>query len=57
MYNGTLNNTVKPALRGHIWDIEKVVFQDRLPLKRGSIHMKFSIMGQEKGDLSTQVTA
>jgi len=26
-------------------------------LKRGSIHMKFSITGQEKGDLLIQVTA
>jgi hypothetical protein len=28
-----------------------------LPLKRGSINMKFSITGQEKGDLSIQLTA
>jgi hypothetical protein len=35
-------HTVKPVLRGHIWDKEKVSFQDRWPLKRGSIHMKFS---------------
>jgi hypothetical protein len=26
------------------------------PLKRGSIHMKFSMAGQEKGDLLIQVT-
>jgi hypothetical protein len=26
-------------------------------LKKGSIHMKFSITGQEKSDLLTQVTA
>jgi hypothetical protein len=31
--------------------------KDRLPLKRGSIHMKFSMKGQEKGDLLRQVTA
>jgi hypothetical protein len=49
--------TVKPVLRGHLWNKEKVVFQDRLPLKRGSIHMKFSMTGQEKGDLLIQVTA
>jgi len=48
MFNGTLNNTVKPALTGHLWDIEKVVFQGRWPLKRGSIHMNFFMMGQEK---------
>ena len=27
------------------------------PLKRGSIHMKFSMTGHEKGDLLIQVTA
>ena len=27
------------------------------PLKRGSIHMKLSMTGQEKGDLLIQVTA
>jgi len=26
-------------------------------IKRGSIHMKFSMTGQEKGDLLIQVTA
>ena len=40
---------VKPVLRGHLWD--------RWPLKRGSIHMKFSMSGQEKCDLLIQVTA
>jgi hypothetical protein len=41
-----------------IWDNNfKVVFQDRWPLKRGSIHMIFSMTGQEKGDLLKQVTA
>ena len=30
---------------------------DRCPLKRGSIHLKCSMKGQEKGDLSIQVTA
>jgi hypothetical protein len=48
---------VKPVLRGHLWDKEKVVFQDSWPLKRGSIHMKYSMIGQEKGDPLTQVTA
>ena len=43
--------TVKPVLRGHIWDKEKVVFRDRWPL------MKFSMTGQEKGDLLIQVAA
>jgi len=31
--------TVKPVLKGHLWDKEKVVIQDRWPFKRGSIHM------------------
>ena len=53
----TWKNTVKPVLRGHFWDKEKMVFQDRWPLKRGSIHMKFFMIGQEKGDLLIQVTA
>ena len=43
--------TVKPVLRGHLWDKEKVVFKDRWSLKTGSIHIKFSMTGQEKGDL------
>jgi hypothetical protein len=30
---------------------------DRWPLKRGSIHLKFSMTGQDKGDLLIQVTA
>jgi len=47
---------VKPVLRGHIWDKENVVLQYRWPLKGGSIHMKFSMTGQEKCDLLIQVT-
>ena len=50
-------NTVKPVLRGHIKDKEKVTLQDRWPLKRGSIDMKFSMIVEEKGDLLIQVTA
>jgi len=39
--------TVKPVLRGHdLWDKAKVVFYDRWPIKRGSIHMKSSMTGQ-----------
>ena len=41
--------TVKPVLRGHLWDKEKVVFQDGWHLKRGSYHKQFSMTGQEKG--------
>jgi hypothetical protein len=47
----------KDVLRGHLWDTENVVFEDRWPLKRGSIHMKFCMTGQEKGDLLRHVTA
>jgi hypothetical protein len=45
--------SVKPVLRGQLWDKEKV----RWPLKRGSIYMKCSMTGQEKGDILIQVTA
>ena len=48
---------VKPVLGGHIWDKEKVAFQDMWPLQRGLIHKKFSMTGEEKGDLLIQVTA
>jgi len=44
-------NTVKPVLRGHLWDKERVALYDRWPFKRGSVHMKFSMKGQENGDL------
>ena len=50
-------DTDKPVLRGHLWDKGKVALWDRLLLKRGLIHMKFSMTGQEKGDLLIQVTA
>ena len=40
--------TVKPVLRGHLWDKGKVVFSDRWHLKRGSIHMIFFMTGQDK---------
>jgi hypothetical protein len=43
--------TVKPVLRGHHCD------KDRWPHKRGSIHMKFSMTGQEKCDILIQVAA
>ena len=48
---------VKPVLRRHLWDKEKVVLQEKWSLKRGSIHMKFTMTGQEKGELLIQVTA
>jgi hypothetical protein len=49
--------TVKPVLRGQMWDKEKVTFYDRRPLKRGSIHMNFSMKGQENIDILMEVTA
>ena len=48
-------STVKPILRGHLLNKEKVTLLDRLPLKRGSVRMKFS--GKEKGDLLILMTA
>ena len=49
--------TVKPVLRGHLWVKEKVIVLDKGPLKRGSIHMKFTMKGQENYDILIQVTA
>ena len=40
-------STVKPVLKGHIWDKVKMALYDRGPLRRGSIHMKFTMTGQE----------
>jgi hypothetical protein len=51
----TQSSTVKPILRGHLLNKEKVTLLDRLPLKRGSVRMKFS--GKEKGDLLILMTA
>jgi len=51
--------TVKPVFRGHLRDKEKsdLIRQVRWSLERGSIIMKFSRTGQEKGDLLIQVTS
>jgi len=48
---------VKPVLRGHLWNKEMVALWNMWPLKRGSIHMKSCMTGQEKGDPLIQVTA
>jgi len=40
--------TLKPVLRGHLWKKEKWSFLTGYLLKRGSIHMKFVMTGQEK---------
>jgi hypothetical protein len=50
------HTTVKPVLRGLLWDKEKVTFSDRWPLNRCSIHKKLSTTEQEKGDILIQVT-
>ena len=39
--------TVEPVLRGHLWYKLKI----NRPYKTGSIYIKFSMTGQEKGDL------
>ena len=49
-------STIKPVLRGHLLDKEKVTLLDRWPLKRGSIHLVFSMTEKEKGDLLILVT-
>jgi hypothetical protein len=55
--NTQFNCTVRPVLRGHHCDKEIVALLDRWPLKRGSINIKCSMTGQEKGGLLIQVTA
>ena len=47
--------TVKPVLRGHLWEKEKVAFKTGVLSKEIKIYMKFSMTGQEKGDLLIQV--
>ena len=54
--------TVKPVLRGHLWSKEKVTSEDRWPLKRDSIYMKFSDRTRKRwpfntGDCLLEVTA
>jgi hypothetical protein len=41
------NNIVKSVLRGHLWDKEILALPYRGPFKRGSIHMKFSMTGNQ----------
>jgi hypothetical protein len=50
-------NTVKPVLRGHLWEKEKNgISRQRWPLNRGSIYIIFYMTGEEQCDLSIQVT-
>jgi hypothetical protein len=53
----TLYYTTKHVLRGLHLDEEKQALKDRRPLKRGPVHIKFSMTRLEKGDLLIQVTA
>ena len=57
-----LYGTIKPVLRGHLWDKEKLSLEDMWPLNSGSIDMKFSMTGQKRwplntGDCLTEVTS
>ena len=42
---------VKPVLKVTYEKWKKVLWYDRWPLKKGSVHMKFFMTGQEKGGL------
>jgi hypothetical protein len=55
--NLLLRITGKPVLRGHLWDKEKCFFKTGDLSNRGSMHMNFSMTGQDKVDLLIQVTA
>ena len=55
--NLLLRITGKPVLRGHLWDKEKCFFKRGDLSNRGSMHMNFSMTGQDKVDLLIQVTA
>jgi hypothetical protein len=53
----TKQNTVKPVLRGHLWNKEKWPYKICDLLKEVQFIMIFSVTGQEKGDILIQVTA
>jgi hypothetical protein len=42
--------TIKPVLRGHLWDKEKMSLEDMWPLNSGSIDLNF-LWQDKKGDL------
>jgi len=53
---------VKPVLKGHLWDKEKVIIQDRWPLKSGYSYEIFHDMTRKMwpfntGDCLIEVTA
>jgi hypothetical protein len=47
--------TVKPILRGHLWNKEKWPYKTGDPLKE--VQFIWNFLGQEKGDLLMQVNA
>jgi hypothetical protein len=55
-------SVVKSVLRSHLWEIKNGLLRRTGDLKKGSIHMKFSMTGQDKsglfntGDCLIQVT-
>ena len=55
-HNQNYTNTVKHVLRGHFCDKENEPYKTGSLLKEANFIWKFSIKGQEKGDLSVQVT-
>jgi hypothetical protein len=50
-------NTVKPVLRCHFWNKEKVAYKKGDLLKEVQFILKLSMTDQEKDDLLIQVTA
>ena len=56
VHDQNYTNTVKPVLRGHFCDKENEPYKTGDLLKEVHFIWKFSIKGQEKGDLSIQVT-
>ena len=57
MYKIQYTCTVKPVLRGHIWDKEKCFFKTGDLLKEVQAILIFSMTEQAKGDLILQVAA
>jgi hypothetical protein len=47
-YSKIIAYTVKPVLRGHLWDKEKVSLQGRRLPKRGSVHRNFQSHDKKK---------
>lgn len=50
-YTSTL--VAKPVLRGHLWTRNEMIFKDRCPLKRGPMHMAFTMTEQESVNILT----